>query len=59
MFYLEVSSKTGYNVEEAFYKMAVEVNEVAEKAQPSERGDVSPGRIRRGTLLDKGQTKSP
>ena len=27
MSYLEISSKTGYNVDEAFYKMAFEVNE--------------------------------
>lgn len=26
MFYIEVSAKTGYNVEQAFYKMAYEVN---------------------------------
>ena len=26
MFYMEVSAKTGFNVEEAFYKMAYEVH---------------------------------
>lgn len=29
MFYMEVSAKTGHNVEQAFYKMAFEVNETA------------------------------
>ena len=28
MFYMEVSSKTGHNVDETFYKMATEVNEL-------------------------------
>ena len=31
MFYMEISSKTGYNVHEAFYKMAFEVNEVQKR----------------------------
>ena len=29
MFYMEVSAKTGYNVEEAFYKMALEVHQTS------------------------------
>lgn len=33
MFYMEVSSKTGHNVNEVFYKMATEVNEMARKKQ--------------------------
>lgn len=31
MFYMEVSAKSGHNVNEVFYKMAVEVNEQARK----------------------------
>ena len=31
MFYMEISSKTGHNVQEAFYKMAFEVNEVQKR----------------------------
>ena len=32
MFYLEISAKTGHNVEEAFYKMAFEVNEQSKRS---------------------------
>lgn len=35
MFYLEISSKTGHNVEEAFYKMAFEVNETSRRSASS------------------------
>jgi GTPase SAR1 family protein len=33
MFYMEVSAKTGFNVNELFYKMATEVNESWRKQQ--------------------------
>ena len=31
MFYMEASAKTGYNINELFYKMATEVNEMIRK----------------------------
>ncbi len=46
MFYMEVSAKTGYNVEEAFYKMAYEVH------QSSIRMSMSSSKSGRGGVGD-------
>lgn len=41
MSYMEISSKTGHNVQEAVYKMAYEMNENSKKAMVSLQGSNS------------------
>ena len=53
MFYMEVSAKTGHNVEEAFYKMAYEVHgDTMRQSQDSVHSKASKGRSTTGNNSD-------